>query len=60
VQTPGCPLCGQDPVMVFGGGTQAWCGSDDCTILCWDATKSLDENLLDAHHVRLTSTGEDE
>lgn len=51
--TPGCPFCGQSPVWVFGGGTQAWCGNDDCTLLMWDPSLSLDENLLNAGFVRL-------
>ena len=47
--TPDCPLCGEPPVMMIGGGTQAVCGNDgDCPLIFWDATKSLDENLLDA------------
>jgi hypothetical protein len=50
--TPGCPLCGQQPVMILGGGTQAFCGNDDCTLLLWNPSLSLDENLLDAGLVR--------
>jgi hypothetical protein len=53
ILTPCCPLCGQLPMMVFGGGTQAFCGNDDCTILCWTPTLSLDDNLMDARHVQL-------
>jgi len=51
--TPDCPFCGQPPVMIFGGGTQAFCGNDDCTLLKWDPSKTLDENLLDAREVDL-------
>jgi hypothetical protein len=57
--TPGCPLCGQPPIWLLGGGTQAFCGNDDCTLLTWNPSLSLDANLLDAKCVRLEPT-EDE
>ena len=52
VLTPRCPLCGQLPYMVMGDGTQAFCGNDDCTLICWDSTLSLDDNLMDARVIR--------
>jgi hypothetical protein len=52
VLTPRCPLCDEPPMMVFGGGTQAFCGNDDCTLICWDPSKTLDDNLLNAGVVR--------
>ena len=52
ILTPRCPLCGQLPVMVFGGGTQAFCGNDDCTLLMWTPAKTLDDNLMDAKVAR--------
>ena len=52
ILTPRCPLCDHPPGMVFGGGTQAFCGNDDCWLLSWTPTLSLDENLLDAEVVR--------
>ena len=48
ILTPRCPLCGQLPVMVFGGGTQAFCGNDDCTLVCWDPSLSAEQNFADA------------
>jgi len=49
ILTPDCPMCGHPPAMVFGGGTQAFCGNEDgCTLICWTPTKTLDENLMDA------------
>ena len=53
ILTPRCPLCGNQLLMVFGGGTQAFCGNDDCTLLNWTPTISLDENLLNAGVVHL-------
>lgn len=58
ILTPFCPLCDKGPVMVFGFGAQAWCGNDDCTLLVWDMTKSLDDNLTDAGMIQLPP-GED-
>ena len=53
ILTPRCPLCDEPPMMVFGGGTQAFCGNEDgCPLICWTPTKSLDENLLDAGTVK--------
>jgi len=36
-----CPGCGEPPVFLFGGGTQAWCGTDDCPILTWNPALTL-------------------
>ena len=52
ILTPDCPLCGHPPMMVFDGGTQAFCGNDDCTLLMWTPTKTLDANLMDARVAR--------
>lgn len=38
VRAPRCPGCDQLPAMVLGEGTQAFCGNDDCRVLCWDMT----------------------
>jgi hypothetical protein len=46
--TPRCPLCDREPMMMLGGGTQAFCGNDDCRLLTWDPTKSADANLANA------------
>jgi hypothetical protein len=61
ILTPDCPVCSQPPAIVFGGGSQALCGTDDCPILMWTLTKSLDDNLLDASVAELSETegGED-
>ena len=56
-QTPNCPLCGHPPLMVFGGGTQAFCGAGDCPVLTWDPSASLDHNLLNSGFVRLSEGG---
>jgi hypothetical protein len=57
VLTPRCPVCDSPPVMVFGGGTQAFCGNDDCSTVTWNPAESLDDNLLDVHFVELRSPG---
>jgi hypothetical protein len=38
-----CPGCGEPPVLLLGGGTQAFCGTDDCPWFTWDPTKTLSE-----------------
>ena len=43
-----CPGCGEPPVMLFGGGTQAFCGTDDCPFFTWDPTLTLAELNADA------------
>jgi len=53
VLTPDCPLCGQPPFMMLGGGTQAFCGNDDCKTLTWNPAKSVDEFLLDVSFIEL-------
>jgi hypothetical protein len=54
--TPGCPLCGQPPLFSFGD--QAFCGNrNGCTLICWDPSLSLDDNLLDAGVVRFPGEG---
>ena len=57
VLTPNCPLCGWLPVMAFG--VQAFCGNDDCTLLLWDRSLSLDDNLLDAGVIKLPQPQEE-
>ena len=34
--TPCCPRCGQPPIILLGGGRQAFCGTDDCDVFTWD------------------------
>ena len=36
-----CPGCGEPPVFLFGGGTQAFCETDDCPWFTWDPTMTL-------------------
>lgn len=54
--TPNCPLCGKPPLFAVGP-TQAFCGNDDCTLILWDPSLSLDDNLLDAGVVHFPEEG---
>jgi hypothetical protein len=38
-----CPACGEPPRFLLGGGTQAFCGTDDCPVFTWDPTKTRAE-----------------
>ena len=46
-----CPGCGQPPVMAFA--TQAFCGTDDCKVITWNPTLTMDELLDNAQHIDL-------
>lgn len=48
-----CPGCGQPPLVLLGGGTQAFCGADDCHVLSWDPTKSVEQFADQAERVIL-------
>jgi len=57
VLTPCCPLCGQSPLFT-ASPTQAFCGNrDGCTLILWDPSLSLDDNLMDAGVVRFPGEG---
>jgi len=56
---PRCPLCDSLPSIVLDP-TQAICPADGCPVFMWDSTRSLDENLMDAHSVNFsTENGEE-
>ncbi len=51
-------MCGSPPREALMGTwpRQAWCSNDDCDAMNWDATKTLDENLMNASVQRLPGT----
>jgi hypothetical protein len=60
ILTPNCPLCGQPPPFAFGTD-QAFCGNrDNCTLILWNPSLSLDANLTDAKMVHLPGEGTDD
>ena len=48
-----CPGCGEPPRWLIGGGTQAFCGTDDCPWFTWDPTMTLAELNADAGTIDL-------
>jgi hypothetical protein len=52
-----CPSCGEPPLWLMGGGTQAWCQTDDCPILTWDPQKTLAELNADSKVIDLRAEG---
>jgi len=56
ILTPNCSLCGQPPLFSFGG-EQAFCGNDDCALILWDPSVSLEDNLMDAGVVQFPEEG---
>jgi hypothetical protein len=58
-KTPNCPLCGQPPYMVMGGGTQAFCGNtDSCPVMTWNPMDTREEFLRTAKQIDIRPSGE--
>lgn len=57
IPTPVCFGCGSPPALLLGGGTQAFCGSDDCRVFTWNPTKTVDELLENFGVVDLPDLG---
>lgn len=58
VQGDICPLCGvRGLYMLYGGSDQVLCVNDACDVFLWDAGRTLDENLGNAGHVKVTGDG---
>ena len=53
IMTPDCPLCGEPPLWVLGGGTQAFCGNDNCRMFTWNPSLSRSANLQAADFINL-------
>lgn len=48
-----CPLCRQPPRFLLGGGTQAFCGTDECKIFTWNPMMTIDELFSDMAFIDL-------
>lgn len=46
---PRCPQCNSEPVLALPA--QAFCGNEECEAFCWNPTKTLDENLMNANFI---------
>ena len=60
ILTPRCPLCDEPPLWILGGGTQAFCGSDDCPVFTWNTLESREHFLRTAKHVTLQDNSSEE
>lgn len=61
ILAPFCPRCGHPPVILLGGGHQAFCGDEDCVVFTWDPTESAETFEANARPVRFidnAATGE--
>ena len=38
-----CPECGGPPIILLGGGEQAFCGNTECLVFIWNPTKTREE-----------------
>ena len=60
ILTPCCPVCGEPPFLVMGGGTQAFCGNGDgCPVMTWDPTKSREHFLRTAKQIEIEDRSEE-
>lgn len=41
--TPNCPVCKKPPVMLYGGGTQAFCGDPACQVMTWNPNDTVEQ-----------------
>lgn len=48
-----CPGCGEHAAIVLPGQNQAFCGNDDCKILMWGTTQTLEEAMDSMGYVDL-------
>lgn len=46
---PFCPLCGQPPYFVLAGAVQAFCGNEDCDVMCWNPSETAEANIAALH-----------
>lgn len=59
--SPCCPMCGEPPYMVMGGGTQAFCGNGEgCPVMTWNPTESRETFLRTAKQIEIKPGGETE
>jgi hypothetical protein len=49
-----CPGCGEPPVLLMGGGTQAFCETDDCPFFTWNPTMTMAELNADSGVIDLS------
>ncbi len=47
-----CPLCGELPGLILSL-EQVFCDNEQCSVISWNMTKTLDENLTNTNMVRL-------
>lgn len=52
--TPNCPMCGEAPFLVMGGGTQAFCGNGEgCPVMTWNPMESREHFLRTARQIEI-------
>lgn len=52
-----CPACGSLPVLVLGGGRQAFCPNSECDALTWNPTHTARHNLDNGHEITVQERG---
>lgn len=60
ILTPRCPVCGTDPYMVMGGGTQAFCGNGEgCPVMTWNPVESREHFFRTARQIEIQDRSEE-
>lgn len=49
-----CPMCEQPAPIILGGGTQAFCFTDDCPVMTWNPLKTLAQLNAEAREIKIT------
>ena len=58
--TPGCPMCGEPPFLLMGGGTQAFCGTrEGCPVMTWNPMDSRETFLRTAKQIEIKDRSEE-
>jgi hypothetical protein len=59
-KSPDCPVCGEPPMMVMGGGTQAFCGNGEgCPVMTWNPMNSREEFFRTAKQIEIRPSGDE-
>ena len=60
IKSPVCPMCGEPPVLVMGGWTQAFCGNDkSCPVFTWNPHDTPEEFRRTAKQIEIKTSEEE-
>ena len=53
IKSPVCPMCGELPMLVTGGWTQAFCDTDSCPVFTWNPHDTPEEFRRTAKQIEI-------